>query len=195
LDKFDNKEKIECFMSSFTDSSIALYLAVFVGPFIQEDGAVFIAASLFSQNPERYPLMFLIILFGLILSDIWKYWIGWYALKNAKVYSIINKEKITKLEKKVQKHTLTTLFLARFLPLARVPIYIACGLFQIPYAKFCIIIALTASIYSVIIFTLVYFLDSFLGEDLKWISLIIGLTIILIIISTQLTKKYLSARN
>ena len=182
-------------MSSFTDSSIVFYLAVFVGPFIQEDGAVFIAASLFSQNPERYPLMFLIILFGLILSDIWKYWIGWYALKNAKVYSIINKDKITKLEKKVQEHTLTTLFLARFLPLARVPIYIACGLFRIPYAKFCIIIALTATIYSVIVFTLVYFLDSFLGEDLKWISLIIGFTIILIIISTQLTKKYLSARN
>ena len=182
-------------MSSFSESSIVLYFVVFVGPFIQEDGAVFIAASLFSQNPERYPLMFLIILFGLILSDIWKYWIGWYALKNAKVYSIINTDKITKLEKKVQEHTLTTLFLARFLPLARVPIYIACGLFRIPYAKFCMTIAFTATIYSVIVFALVYFLESFLGKDLKWVLLIIGFTIILIIISTQLTKKYLSARN
>ena len=182
-------------MSSFSESSIVLYFVVFVGPFIQEDGAVFIAASLFSQNPERYPLMFLIILFGLILSDIWKYWIGWYALKNAKVYSIINTDKITKLEKKVQEHTLTTLFLARFLPLARVPIYIACGLFRIPYAKFCIIIALTATIYCIIVFALVYFLESFLGKDLKWVLLIIGFTIILIIISTQLTKKYLSVRN
>ena len=182
-------------MSPFTESSLALYFAVFVGPFIQEDGAVFIAASLFSQNPERYPLMFLIILIGLILSDIWKYWIGWLALKNAKVYSVINKDKITKLKEKVQEHTLMTLFLARFLPLTRVPIYIACGLFHIPYGKFCIIIALTATMYSIIVFTLVYFLESFLGEDLKWILLIIGLTISLIIIGTQLTKKYLSARS
>ena len=91
-------------MSPFTESSLALYFAVFVGPFIQEDGAVFIAASLFSQNPERYPLMFLIILIGLILSDIWKYWIGWLALKNAKVYSVINKDKITKLRKSSRAH-------------------------------------------------------------------------------------------
>ncbi|MDG1665976.1 MAG: hypothetical protein P8H55_02230, partial [Hellea sp.] len=77
----------------------------------------------------------------------------------------------------------------------RVPIYIACGLFRIPYAKFCMTIAFTATIYSVIVFALVYFLESFLGKDLKWVLLIIGFTIILIIISTQLTKKYLSARN
>ena len=122
-------------MSSFTDSSFLYYFAVFIGPFVQEDAAVFVAASLFSQNPKRYPLMFLIVLFGLILSDIWKYWIGWLALRNTKVHSLVNKKKITNLEEKVQKYTLTTLFLARFLPLARVPIYIACGLFRIPYGK------------------------------------------------------------
>jgi len=182
-------------MSSFTDSSFLYYFAVFIGPFVQEDAAVFVAASLFSQNPKRYPLMFLIVLFGLILSDIWKYWIGWLALRNTKVHSLVNKKKITNLEEKVQKYTLTTLFLARFLPLARVPIYIACGLFRIPYAKFCVMIALTATIYSIIVFTLVYFLVGFIGEDLEWLLPVIGLGLILIIISFRLVKSFLSSRS
>lgn len=173
------------------DSPYFLYLSVFLLPFVQEDAAVALAATASaSQMGETVPL-FVAIFLGLFFSDIWKYWIGWGALKVDRFRAYTEKQHIADLKDKVRSYPLTTLFAARFIPLTRIPAYVACGFFHMNYFKFCVIIAFTAFIYVAIAFAVCHLLGTILGENLKWALPMIGLPIILLAI----TYNYVRARR
>ena len=176
-------------MDFLTDSPLLVYIGVFLGPFVQEDAAVLGAASLSANNPDYFPTMFFVILAGLFLSDIWKYWIGWAALKNPRARAFAEKKHVAELQDKVQRYTLATLFGARFVPLARIPAYVACGFFRVPYWKFCIMIALTATIYTGIIFTICHLVGEVMGERFEWLLPILGVAIALLFVGFQIFKS------
>ena len=91
-------------MEFLTDSSLPIYLIIFFSPFVQEDAAVLYAASLSANNPALYfPKMFFVILAGLFLSDIWKYWIGWAALRNPKARAFAEKKTRRRSSRKSSK--------------------------------------------------------------------------------------------
>lgn len=182
-------------MDFLTDSPLWIYIGVFFTPFIQEDAAVLGAASLSANNPDYFPTMFFVILAGLILSDIWKYWIGWAALKNPRARAFTEKKHVADLQDKVQRYTLVTLFGARFLPLARIPAYVACGFFRVPYWKFCLIIALTATVYTTIIFAVCHLLGEVMGERFEWLLPIIGISVALLFVGYQVLKRKKSEAN
>ena len=115
---------------------------------------------------------------GLFFSDIWKYWIGWLAGRYAWAKRITEKEQVAGLSQKVQQHTFITLVTARFVPLARIPAYVACGLFGVSYLKFCAMIFVTATMYVTVIFTLFHILGEIVGEKLKWVVPLIALGLI-----------------
>jgi len=163
------------------DSSIlTTYFLVFIGPFIQEDAAVIGAASLATNGMGTPAVLFMTILTALFLSDVWKYWIGWAALRNAKARSFVDRKHVAGFKQKVSNNLIATLFTARFLPLARIPTYVACGLFSVNYIKFCIIIFVTAFLYVSAVFLLCHFLGEVLGEQFRWVVPIIALCGLLI---------------
>ena len=82
-----------------------------------------------------------------------------------------------------------TLFAARFLPLARIPAYVACGFFKVPYWKFCFYIALTASVYTAVIFAICNWLGAALGERFEWILPIVAVFLALIFVGFQILKR------
>ena len=176
-------------MDLLTDSTLLIYIGVFFGPFVQEDAAVLAAASLSANNPGYFPTMFFVILVGLILSDVWKYWIGWAALKNPRARAFAEKKHVADLQDKVQRYTLATLFGARFLPLARIPAYVACGFFKVPYWKFCLMIALTATVYTAVIFTICHLVGEIMGEKFEWLLPIIGVSVALLFVGYQVLKR------
>ena len=182
-------------MDFLTDSSLPIYFIVFFGPFMQEDAAVLYAASLSANNPSYFPTMFFVILAGLFLSDIWKYWIGWAALSNAKARAFAEKKHVADLQVKVQQHIWPTLFAARFIPLARIPAYVACGYFKIPYWKFCLIIGLTATIYTTIIFIICNWVGEAIGERYAWLLPIIAVLAALLFIGFQILKRKSSNKD
>lgn len=154
-----------------------IYLSVFAGPFAQEDAAVIYAASLSVNEMAHWAVLFCVITLGLFVSDIWKYWIGWAALRYPRAQRFVEKEKVTELQDKVLNHTVIALFSARFIPLARIPAYIACGLFGVNYFKFCAIIFVTALCYTSLIFSIFHILGEIVGERLKWILPIIAIIV------------------
>ena len=176
-------------MDVLTDSPLLIYIGIFFGPFVQEDAAVLAAASLSAASPRYFPTVFFVILAGLFFSDIWKYWIGWAALKNARARDFAEKKHVVDLQDKVQKYTVLTLFGARFLPLARVPAYVACGFFKVPYWKFCLIIFLTALCYTIVIFAACYFIGEAMGEQYLWALPIIAIALILCAIAYQMLRR------
>lgn len=162
------------------EPSWLLYLGIAAGPFVQEDAAVLAAATLSASKPQHFPTIFFVILIGLILSDVWKYWIGWAALKNPHARAFAEKKHVANLQDKVQRHLFFTLLGARFLPLARVPAYVACGYFKVSYARYCLYIAFTATLYSIIIFTVCHYLGKAVGDKLEVILPVSALTLIVV---------------
>ncbi len=162
------------------DPNWLLYLGIAIGPFVQEDAAVLAAATLSASNPAHFPNIFFVILIGLFLSDIWKYWIGWAALKNPRAKAFTEKKHVANLQDKVQRHTFVTLLGARFLPLARVPAYVACGYFGVSYPKYCVIIGITAFLYTVIIFALCHYLGEMVGDKLEMMLPLVAVTLMVL---------------
>lgn len=166
-------------MDIFPDSyPLLVYISVFFGPFVQEDAAVFAAAGLAANRASQNLPLFLTIVAGLFLSDIWKYWIGWAALKHPRAKAYAEREKVVGMGGKVQGNLLKTLLVGRFVPLARIPTYAACGYFKVSYLKFCLGILFTALLYVTAVFALVHMLGEVMGEQLKWVLPILALIVL-----------------
>ena len=163
------------------DPSWYLYLGIFLGPFVQEDGAVLTAATLSAADPQHFPVVFFIILAGLFASDIWKYWIGYAAHAHPRARRFAEKDKVIRLQDRVKDNVLLTLFTARFVPLARVPAYVACGYFKVPYVKFCATVFLTALLYTIVIFAACHLLGEIFGDRIE--MMLPGFALIIVIVA------------
>ncbi len=152
-----------------------IWIAIFLSPFVQEDAAVIGTATLTAMGKISLGPALAAIFAGLFFSDIWKYWIGWFALKNPKGRRLSKKDKVLSLKGKVEDYPFTTLMSARFIPLTRIPIYVACGFFKVNYLKFCLFIAFTAALYISIFFSAFHALGALMAEQLKWVLPIFGI--------------------
>jgi len=144
-----------------------IYLGLFFGPFVQEDTAVFAAASYSASVPTEWLKVFLIIWAGLSLSDLWKYWIGWAAIRHPKARKFAEKDKVIAFHGKIKEHAFISLIGVRFMPLARVPAYIACGFFKVSYLLFSTAIIISAFLYCSVIFAVCHLLGEIFNDKLK----------------------------
>ncbi len=172
-----------------------VYLGVLLGPFVQEDAAVIAAATLSVTKMAETVPVFLIIWLGLFLSDIWKYWVGWAGARNKGGQAFSEKKHIAALKGKVIQYTLATMITARFVPLTRIPIYLACGFFGVNYLKYCLYIAFTALLYITAIFSIFHALGSVLGEQLMWVMPVIAIISISILLTVMFVKTRHSKRH
>ena len=177
------------------DPSWYLYAGIFVGPFVQEDAAVIAAATLSASDPQHFPHVFFVILLGLFISDIWKYWIGYSAHASSRARRWAETDKVMAMRGRVERNAVSTLLAARFLPLARVPAYIACGYFKMNYLKFCAIIFGTALLYCIVIFALIHSLGEIFGDEMNAILGIIACVAIFLTISVLGIGRWLSRRQ
>jgi membrane protein DedA with SNARE-associated domain len=162
-----------------------IYLGIFFGPFVQEDTAVFAAASYSATVPNEWIKVFFIIWAGLCLSDLWKYWIGWAALRHSGARKFAEKEKVIAFHDKIKDHAFISLIGVRFMPLARVPAYVASGFFKVPYPLFAAAIIISAFLYCCAIFAVCHLLGELFNDKLKIMLPVIALTIIALFLFGQ----------
>ncbi len=133
---------------------------------------------------------------GIILGDSIIFIAGKrYGLKilKFKIFSkVITKNRLKKAKKFIVNHGRKTIFMARFLPGLRTPIFFSCGTLKMKFALFFLIDSL-AAIFSAPIFTL---LGYFFGDkidvvisNLKRIDRIVLVTLILTILLVYLLKR------
>lgn len=173
------------------DNLWLLYLGLFIGPFVQEDTAVITAASLSITETAPWPFIYLSILAGLIASDSWKYWPGWAAARYERFAKYGQKPKVLSVKDKVTSNAAKTLIAVRFLPMARIPTYLACGFFNVKYIIYWLSIAFSAFLYVSMFFIAFNILGEVAGDHLKyWIPRIaIPLVVIFLAINYFKSRK------
>ena len=104
-------------MEDFVHSSPwFIYLCSVIAPFIQEDIAVIGAVTaILSKMGNPYGL-FAAISIGLIMSDLWKYWLGRAAITQDWARKYSDKPSVHKAREKLDKNMFKTIFVSRFLP-------------------------------------------------------------------------------
>ncbi|MBC6402433.1 MAG: VTT domain-containing protein [Hyphomonadaceae bacterium] len=170
-------------------SPYLVYLAAFFMPFVQEDAAVFGTATASVTGLGHTVPLFLILWAGLVCSDIWKYWIGWGALKIPRFAHYAEKKHVANLRERVLDHPLVALLIARFIPGTRIPTYVAFGFFRMNYPRFCCLVAITALLYITIVFGLTWMFGEILGKKIIWVMPLIGFTYVLIALKLVLDRR------
>ena len=152
----------------FSLSGFALYAGIFLLPFVQEDVAVVAAATASILGAGPLLGIFAVILAGLTASDVWKYWLGYYARKHQYARKFAKKKGVSVAGDLVRQDLGKTLYVARFVPGTRIPTYVACGFFKVPYLKFCALVVLTAFTYVSVTFALFHTVGAVAGEQAKY---------------------------
>lgn len=172
-------------------SGFALCAAVFFLPFFQEDVAVVSAATASLAEAAPPPALYASVLAGLVLSDVWKYWLGYFARRNAFAHRFAEKPGVSVAGDLIRTELVKTLFAARYIPGTRIPTYVACGFFKTPYPRFVALVILTAFTYVTISFALFHTVGAVAGDMAKyWLPAIAGA-----LIASYVLLRWLRHRN
>jgi membrane protein DedA with SNARE-associated domain len=168
-----------------------LYLTAFLGPFVQEDAAIIGAVTAFlhptMQSSANGFLILLALFLGLVISDLWKYWIGFGARHGKWARNIGQKKAVLALGTKIRAHPGKTLMFARFVPGTRIPAYVAAGFFGVPFGVFAFWIVMSGAAYVGGALALLSSVGAVAGETGQ-MYVAIGLIVVLLIY--LLTRAY-----
>ena len=165
------------------------YLGLFIAPFVQEDTAVIGAASLSLSDSNLWFPIYAAVLAGLICSDSWKYFMGWAAKHHALAKKFGERERVINMKQAVIDNAVKTLITVRFLPMARIPTYIATGFFSVPYYKFWLSIAFSGFLYVSLFFLVFHLLGELVGEQIKTYLPYVAISFVIIVIAVIFLKK------
>lgn len=145
----------------------AIYVAAFVGPFVQEDAAILGAATAAVSMGLKSAGLFFAVLTGLVVSDTWKYWAGRLAHRSRRASRWVADARVQAARERVLQRLGLTLLVARFVPGTRIPLYLACGVFKAPFWRFLIYITCSATLYVALAFMLFHSVDAMMSERLR----------------------------
>ncbi len=137
-----------------------LLLAGFFIP-VPEDGMLFIAGYLASENPQYLIHLFAGVYIGVYLSDLIAYSLG--RVLGSNLYQIrflnrlISKEKIEIMQRYFENHGMKTLIVGRFIPFGfRNAMFLSAGISHMNFYKFAFADWIAATISTTVYFSLYY---------------------------------------
>lgn len=191
-----------------TDGSL-LYLVVAaallggaVGLPIPEDLPLIFAGKTLADGSANVTLMFLVCYCAIVLGDtiifLFGYWSGQKIFTSRFFRSRFSDEQVRAINKRLERHSLLMIFLARHLFYVRTLTFLSCGAFRMRISKFLIADALAALISAPLMMSVGYLSADYLNAafeimaDLKTASLyivLVGLFFVLIVWKFSKTRQ------
>lgn len=131
------------------------YLAILLAPFVQEDAAVIGAAAIAAAGMAPVAGVLSAVFIGLIVSDLWKYGLGYLAVKHRWARRLVPQDKLETGRRFLHENLGLTLMGVRFVPGTRIPAYVASGFVRAPFGRFAFWVALSATLYVGVAYGLV----------------------------------------
>jgi len=166
---------------------IGLYLCFLLLPLIQEDVAVFLAASASVSGLGNPVVGFVMVLIGLIASAALYYAIGQAAIKQKWARKFTESPKVEQAGNRVKKNLVKSLFVARFVPPVRIPFYVASGFFKLDFVKVLLLSVVSAVLYLAIVFILFHIFGEAVGAQVK---ILLPLVAVILVLMYFLYRKF-----
>ncbi len=171
-----------------------IYALVAIAPFIQEDTAIISAAAAAAAGAGSPQLLFVILIIGLSISDLWKYWLGRAGHTHEWGRKFAQKPGVESAREKVVNRLGLSLITARFVPGTRIPLYIACGFFKAPFWKVAIFVIFSAILYAGIAFAAFQMLGEMAGERIHKYAPIVAIGVVVFVITYLIVSAKLKGR-
>jgi membrane protein DedA with SNARE-associated domain len=170
-----------------------VYLLILVTPFVQEDTAVVGAATASISGAD--PLTcYVLLVFGITGSDLFKYWIGRASHVFAWTRRMTHRADVLAAKERVLRRLGVTLIIARFVPGTRIPLFVATGLFHAPFGRVAAYVIATALIYAGVIFVAFQALGAAMGEEARRTLPFVALGIVALVMAAQFVRSVLVRR-
>ena len=173
---------LQLWMESIQQPSI-LALFIILSTYILEDAAIVSAALLSADGMIAPELAFLALAIGIASGDVGLYGMGVLLKRWHWLIRWVNAEKIDEASLWLEKQMVSTILLVRVIPGLRLPTYLACGFFLLPFLKFLILVILATVIWTGAIFSGFYFFGTLFWAGLspwKWLLIPVLIGVILI---------------
>jgi membrane-associated protein len=141
-------------------------------------------------------------LVGALLGDNLMYWIGYHfgrgVLRDHPWYTgFLTPERERQIETTIKKHGLKAFFVARFMVGVRGPMYITAGILRVPYRRFLIADAISASVVVTLFFSLAFIfgrrMSVWIGRGTQYVTAFV-LVLIVVGIIAWFIKNRLKAK-
>lgn len=174
-----------------TYSPMALFVAVIVLSYLLEDVAIVTAAVAASQGVMPMWSALLAIFIGIASGDVGLYGLGLAARRWRRLRGILlTKAGVRLVRRKLRAHAFSNLFLIRFIPGLRFVGFCLSGFFRVRFNTFVLSVLVATSLWTGLVFTLVYQLgeNSWVKQHLNW-GLIPLMVILLLVVNRIAGRK------
>lgn len=161
------------YLSQFMGDPWMAFFSLIIMSYILEDLAIVTAALLSAQHQVSPSIALMAIFIGISTGDLALYFLGYLAKKlRCLRYWLLKKPKVKQVKRKLQTKTFSNILTIRFIPGLRTISYSLCGFLGISIWRFMLAVVIATSIWSGIIFGLIYYLGSaswVVDTHWKWI--------------------------
>jgi membrane protein DedA with SNARE-associated domain len=138
-----------------------LPVAVAIASMFLEDVTVVFAGVMSSDHYISPLVAVLAVIFGIGFTDFLFYALGSLARTHERLARFVEHERAAPFKDWIHDQLTTTVLTARFLPGFRLPIFLACGFFGVPFKRFAPIVLISDVVWSVVLFGIAYLFGYF----------------------------------
>jgi len=110
--------------------------AIIVATLILEDAAMVAVGVMAADRLISVPLGLASLIAGIAIGDLGLYGIGRLAITHPRLRGWVHSERFKPFRAWLDRELISTVIAARFMPGARLPTYLACGFFAVPFRRF-----------------------------------------------------------
>ena len=157
-----------------------MILLIILGTYLLEDAAIISTALLSVDGVISPEVAFLTLFIGVFTGDLGLYKLGMMLGRWQWLARRINSNSIKQAGQWLEKQMTLTILLVRLLPGLRLPTYLACGYFTLPFSWFFLLAGFASFFWTGVVFFGFYWFGKMFWSDLsswKWllVPIIIGL--------------------
>jgi membrane protein DedA with SNARE-associated domain len=156
------------FIRASLSTTLGASFAIIVGVLAQEDIATVAVGILAAQHLIPIPVAIVSLIIGTILNDFVLYGLGRLAITWPRLHRWMQDKKRLPLHDWLQKRLVATVITTQFLPGMRLPVFGACGMFELPFRVFALSVIGVVVIWSPLVFTCAYFYGVY---TMHWLGL------------------------
>lgn len=159
-----------------------LYATIIVSTYISEDVAIISTATLITSDHISILPAFLSLILGITSGDSGLYWLGHICQKRVRwINNQLSKQPAQKLEKLISHNMFFIILCSRFMPGFRLPCYLLCGIYRLPFLSFLFYIAGASILWIVFIFTSINTINKLNGAVSPWLTALILISALLVL--------------
>jgi len=156
------------FIRASLSTTSGVSFAIIVGVLVQEDVATVAVGMMAAQHLIAIPAAVISLMIGTMLNDCALYGLGRLAITHPRLHRWMQDKKRLPLHDWLQKRLVATVITTQFLPGMRLPVFGACGMFELPFRVFALSVIGVVVIWSPLVFTCAYFYGVY---TLHWLGL------------------------